>query len=493
MESLLWLSIASALVYALLGGCGLALRIGRPKERENGAASLVGFALCAFATARAVEIAWPGDADPLSLVADVAALAAFVATAQFVVIHARVRHAHAWMLSSYAIGFFYAVCSVVGELQWTHAPSEKTIVLSLFERPATPIGWSLYVTSAAAAALFTLACAKRWMAGARESAGTTLGTASLLISIAHDAGVAAGAFHGPWLMQLGFIAFLFSTGASFIARYVTVANELEESTVALEERTRQLAQSYSDLRETQEELVRKEQLAVVGELAAVVAHEVRNPLAVIANAVAGLRKPSLAHDDRVTLLGILEDETSRLNRLVSDLLRYARPVNVQRSQVMLDDLLERALRFTQGTSGVTVEKMIDSEHARIWGDPSLLRQVFDNLVDNAVQAMPLGGNLSIRVGASQEDGVEGVSVIVGDTGEGMDTIVRARARDPFFTTRPSGTGLGLAIVDRIVEAHAGHLLIDSRAGEGTTVTVFLPIGRPSDLPGASEAQKKEAS
>jgi hypothetical protein len=69
-----------------------------------------------------------------------------------------------------------------------------------------------------------------------------------------------------------------------------------------------------------------------------------------------------------------------------------------------------------------------------------------------------------------------------DTGEGMDTIVRSRARDPFFTTRPSGTGLGLAIVDRIVDAHGGHFLIESRSGEGTTVTVFLPSGTPSEPP-----------
>jgi len=87
MESLLWLSIASALVYALLGGCGLALRIGRPQEPEYGLASTIGFALFAFASARAVQIAWPNEVDPFSLVADVAALGAFVASAHFVILH----------------------------------------------------------------------------------------------------------------------------------------------------------------------------------------------------------------------------------------------------------------------------------------------------------------------------------------------------------------------------------------------------------------------
>src|SRR5260370_13532316 len=81
-----------------------------------------------------------------------------------------------------------------------------------------------------------------------------------------------------------------------------------------------------------------------------------------------------------------------------------------------------------------------------------------------------------------KEGCGGVAVDIIDTGEGMDTQVRSRARDPFFTTRPSGTGLGLAIVDRIVDAHGGQFAIDSRSGEGTTVTVFLPHGSPSEPP-----------
>jgi signal transduction histidine kinase len=88
----------------------------------------------------------------------------------------------------------------------------------------------------------------------------------------------------------------------------------------------------------------------------------------------------------------------------------------------------------------------------------------------------------VRLRAATEEGVDGIAVDIVDTGEGMDTQVRSRARDPFFTTRPSGTGLGLAIVDRIVDAHGGIFSMDSRAGEGTTVTVFLPHGSPSEPP-----------
>jgi signal transduction histidine kinase len=118
----------------------------------------------------------------------------------------------------------------------------------------------------------------------------------------------------------------------------------------------------------------------------------------------------------------------------------------------------------------------------LWGDSNLLRQVFDNLIDNAVQAMGYGGTLTVRVRAMQHEGEDGLAVDIIDTGEGMDTMVRSRAKDPFFTTRPSGTGLGLAIVDRIVDAHGGRFIIESRAGEGTTATVFLPSGSASEPP-----------
>ena len=227
----------------------------------------------------------------------------------------------------------------------------------------------------------------------------------------------------------------------------------------------------------------------------------RNPLAIIANAGAGLRKQAISRQDHETLLAIVDEETSRLNRLVTDLLRYARPVNLQRSDFSLVDVLDRALGLViRDRKGLAAQLQVERREARIWGDPNLLRQVFENLIVNAAQAMAMEGTLTVKVRTAEVDGVEGVAVDIIDTGEGMDTQVRLRARDPFFTTRPSGTGLGLAIVDRIVGAHGGHLGIDSRAGEGTTVTVFLParsadepalLGRsskaPAQAPGAPES------
>jgi signal transduction histidine kinase len=350
--------------------------------------------------------------------------------------------------------------------------------------PLPALAVSMRAAGVTAAALTLFVTGRAYLAGVPGALSVVVGATVLGTTAANDLGADAGLWATGHLVDMGLAVFLISLTTTPGARYASVAQQLERRTEELQTRTRELRRSYEDLRATQEELLKKEQLAVVGELAAVIAHEVRNPLAVIANAGAGLRKTTISREDHDVLLAILHDETRRLNRLVSDLLRYARPVSVQRTQFALRDLLERALAVASEAAPKTVrtDLQMEAHEGRLWGDASLLRQVFDNLIDNAVQAMSAGGRLTIRVRPSNRDGTDGLGVDIIDTGEGMDTQVRSRALDPFFTTRPSGTGLGLAIVDRIIEAHGGALDIDSRAGEGTTVTVFLPHGSPSDPP-----------
>ncbi|HEX7666899.1 MAG TPA: ATP-binding protein, partial [Polyangiaceae bacterium] len=495
MEGLLWLSVTTTIVYALLVSTGLVIRLGRPQDPEYGPSAAMSAFGFVFALSRMMRLDWPNASGPLMIVEGIASIGIFVAGAHYVVAYTKPKRAKTWLLVSNLVGAACSGAALFGQVRFAHDGDAHPVrvFLRLFGRPETTFGWILYSLAAIATAIFILASLRRFVEGDKPALGITIGASLFFAAILSDATIAAGLWSGPWLMQLGLLAMFFGMGSTSMAKYAAVANQLEKSTIELEKRTKQLRQSYQDLHEAQEELVRKEQLAVVGELAAVVAHEVRNPLAVIANAVAGLRKPSISREDQTTLLGILEDESSRLNRLVSDLLRYARPVNVQRSHVLLGDVLDRALRFARENEQVTIQSKIETDDHAVWGDASLLRQVFDNLVDNAVQAMPLGGSLSVVIRASKDEGVEGVSVLVSDTGEGMDTTVKARARDPFFTTRPSGTGLGLAIVDRIVEAHSGHLLISSHAGEGTTVTVFLPIGRPSDVPQLRAEPKERKS
>lgn len=364
-------------------------------------------------------------------------------------------------------------------------PYGVTVVLAVLDvrAPLADFRTGAYVTAVGTVGVVLVLLARAYLGGRRDALAVVVGATVLLATLINDTGVAAGAFSTGYLVDAGLAAFVVGLATTPSARYAAVGAELERRTRELRTRTRELRRSYEELRTAQEELVKKEQLAVVGELAAVIAHEVRNPLAIIGNAVAGLRKQGISREDHETLLAILDEEASRLNRLVGDLLRYARPVNVQRQQFSLADLVERALGLVK-TDGkaIRVSLEVECHEGRIWGDANLLRQVFDNLVDNAVQAMGASGTLTVRLRTATEEGVDGIAVDIIDTGEGMDTQVRSRARDPFFTTRPSGTGLGLAIVDRIVDAHGGIFSIDSRAGEGTTVTVFLPHGSPSEPP-----------
>lgn len=267
-----------------------------------------------------------------------------------------------------------------------------------------------------------------------------------------------------------------------LRRFVRAADELQE-------RTQELRKSYGELRITQEELVRKEQLAAVGELSAVIAHEVRNPLAIIKNAVSSMRRPTLRATDRGVLLGILDEEVDRLNRLVRDLLAYARPVEPRGRPIelaaILGEIVESALASHEAPETIDVELDLD-RCPTIHGDPDLLRQAITNVVDNALAAMTAGGTLTLRAEPTSLAGKPAVVIECIDTGDGMDALVLGKARDPFFTTRAAGTGLGLAIVERVVKNHRGTLSIESEQGAGTTVRIVLPKERPASVPPPEE-------
>lgn len=256
------------------------------------------------------------------------------------------------------------------------------------------------------------------------------------------------------------------------AREARRSAELEERADALAAKLRAAEAALSTAETAATE---KEQLAAIGELSAMIAHEIRNPLTIIGNAVAMLRRPEIAAEDRATLLGILEEESQRLNGLVGDLLSYARPVSLELQAVSVREIVVRALALVPERPGLYVELIEPEPVGPVLADAKLLRQVFENLVTNAAQAMAgEDGTLTVTIRRGQSDGIAGVDVIVEDTGEGMDTEVRDRALLPFFTTRPSGTGLGLAIVARFVRAHGGKLELKSASGKGTSVRVFLP-------------------
>jgi signal transduction histidine kinase len=421
--------------------------------------------------------------------------AAFVV--HFALAFAKVADPLPTMRPIYGLALVFAAANAYGLLFRINDPAPVAVYLgpiAVQQVKVTLTGFGIVMAVfALSATLVALAMfARATMRGRRDGIVPLIGGLCMMGTAVYDSFTATLGSGTGWLSPFGNSAFLFSITGAFLIRSSALSKELIDQSLELKRRSGELRQSYEELREAQRELTRKEQLAAVGELAAVIAHEVRNPLAIISNAVAGLRRRDIAHDDRETLLAILKEESSRLNRLVGDLLRYARPVNVQRQLISVREIIERILTTTGLRDSMTIDLREEGEIHSIWGDPGLLRQVFDNLIENAIQAMgghsseaitAVGGTtvtraLSITMRGSKRDSVEGVHVDVRDTGEGMDPHVRLRAKDPFFTTRPSGTGLGLAIVDRIVEAHDGEISIASRPGAGTTVTVFLPIGAP---------------
>jgi signal transduction histidine kinase len=476
-------------LYALLGAYFAITWLHRREETHFGIVALMCAAVLAYAVARVFcyRAATADDALAYARLGFVGLVAAFALLLHFALRFARVRDAKRWLLLVYVTAAAYEVFNARGLLYDLDRLGEWHTFLGAMAivhrgAPLNQLGLSLYALAAVATVVVLALLARTYLAGRREALPLVVGTTVVLAAVVNDIGFSVGFFATAYLVEIGFVGVALGLTTSLGIGYTAVSNELDRKSNELRTRTRELRASYEELRAAQEELVRKEQLAVVGELAAVIAHEVRNPLAIIANAVAGLRKTALSREDHTTLLTILDEETSRLNRLVSDLLRYARPVNVQRTQIQLGDLLERGLSLARDKKGLNVELKVEAAVMRLWGDANLLRQVFDNLIDNAVQAMTYGGTLTVRIRVAEQNGQDGLAVDIIDTGEGMDTQVRSRARDPFFTTRPSGTGLGLAIVDRIVDAHGGQLVLDSRAGEGTTVTVFLPYGSPSEPP-----------
>ena len=336
---------------------------------------------------------------------------------------------------------------------------------------------SVYYAAATLSMLVTTGLITRtYLRGHREALGALVGALALCAAGISDIASTLRITRVMHLAPHAYVVFAFGVAYTLLVRYARLSDELELRSEDLERRSDELARSYQQLRQVTTELLDQRQLAAIGELAAVVAHEVRNPLAIISNAVCALRKPSVPEKDHTTLLRILDEESARLNQLVGDLLRYARPISTEPRRVSLVELLERALAIVPPRPGLVTELRDPDVVCPIYGDPNLLRNVFDNLVQNAVHAMSGGGRLTVSSERADRDGVEGVLVTISDTGEGMPPEVRARAKDPFFTTRPSGTGLGLAIVDRIVEAHGGDLAIESRQGHGTVVRVFLPRG-----------------
>jgi len=232
-----------------------------------------------------------------------------------------------------------------------------------------------------------------------------------------------------------------------------------------------VARDMSPVRELQERLVRAERLASVGLLGAGVAHELRNPLGIISNAIFFLRRRSDKEDEKEQRhFELIEREIRRSAQVIDTLVQFSHNPEPQGEPVALEPVLRQSLERIAFPPGVRCEVEVPEELPLVVADAGQLTQVFENLARNAVQAM--GDRGCLRLQARTADGR--VHVLVEDDGPGIPDGDRARVFEPLFTTKAKGMGLGLALSKRIVEAYAGEIRIDSVPGEGTTVRVALP-------------------
>lgn len=262
---------------------------------------------------------------------------------------------------------------------------------------------------------------------------------------------------------------------SEIARAVAIANLLAP-TIANARMFEDLRKSYAALARAQADVVRHERLAALGELSAVIAHEVRNPLAVIFNSLPPLRKSVPAKSQASLLLDIVAEEASHLNHIVSDLLDFARPYAPHPRAVDLPALVRGAAEAAlRATANGRIEVRVDVSQApsEIVIDGTMLEQALINLIVNAVQASPEGGAVTIRV---VEAPWRGVRCEIADEGPGIDEHALSHLFQPFVTTKPTGTGLGLAIVRRITEALGGNVDVTRGPRRGSVFALTLPVG-----------------
>jgi two-component system sensor histidine kinase PilS (NtrC family) len=244
-------------------------------------------------------------------------------------------------------------------------------------------------------------------------------------------------------------------------------------------------QDTTRIREMEQEVKRMEDMAMLGELAAGIAHEIRNPLASISGSIQVLNdslSQEEAHINR-RLIEIILREVSRLDHLVNDFLQFARPQRIEIEKFELSQLIMDTLYLFQNSQSWSEHLDIDTKimsPLTIKSDPHQLKQVFWNIFLNSSEAMPKGGLISISAQKetdlkSSSESVESVRITIEDNGPGLDPKIAKDIFQPFSTTKKNGSGLGLAIVKRLVEGLGGKVSGENLAREGTTITIILPV------------------
>lgn len=236
-----------------------------------------------------------------------------------------------------------------------------------------------------------------------------------------------------------------------------------------------LFRDLTEIQELKREIERSQRLASLGKLAAGIAHEIRNPLSSIKGFATFFNERFKDMPEYQSTAKIMIQEVDRLNRVITQLLEFARPLEVIKKPVSIRPLIQLSLKIIEReaqSKNIRITTKFSPEINEVHIDQDRFNQVLLNLYLNAVEAMEDGGVLSVAL--SREDDTQKVRITVSDTGAGIKKEDMVHIFDPYFTTKQSGTGLGLAIVHKIIESHKGEVKIESEFGKGTTVTITLP-------------------
>ena len=228
-----------------------------------------------------------------------------------------------------------------------------------------------------------------------------------------------------------------------------------------------------------ERLAHAERLSSMGEMAAGISHEIRNPLGIIRSSAELLKKKVAKVDPENTIPDIIVEEASRLNRIITDFINYAKPRSPKFAGCQVQEVIDKNIAFLEAQineQGYVIKKNYQNSVPEIMADSTMLYQSFLNVLINSMQAMPDGGRILIEVSA----GDHLVTVHFDDEGQGIPHENLEKIWDPFFTTKEMGTGLGLGIVKNIIESHGGSIQIVNRPVRGARVTIELPLKQKVD-------------
>jgi len=255
-----------------------------------------------------------------------------------------------------------------------------------------------------------------------------------------------------------------------VTERVQAEQKIRQLNASLEQRVEERTQALNDAHES---LVHQEKLAVLGRVAGSMGHELRNPLGVISNAVYFLKMTQADADEKIKeYLSIIERQTNISEKIITDLLDFARIESAQRESILVPDLIRQTLKRFPAPESTRVELVLPADLPRAYADPRHIVQVLGNLVLNAYQTLASTKDGNLVISAEARDGM--IRIAVQDTGAGISPENAEKIFEPLFTTKTKGIGLGLAVSKKLIEANGGRIEVESKVGAGSTFYVYLP-------------------